>query len=408
MASIYRDDRDEFNVGRAKRSRAGSLKAPRISARPTSKKYTPQAVVKVAGWATASSSVKRMLDYIGRTEGKEDRELVALEAEDGVSRQGQSEIDEIYEEWKRDFARKSQHVKKQPRHAVHIVMSASAELNKKNVGKTLNAARRVAEKHFGEAGYKYALGVHQDGKYPHVHMLVNTVNADKKAPKLRLGKSQLFEMRQTLAAELTREGLEHVASRGKSKIRNPKAKGKKPNSLAKVKKILTKMEKEQRQFERILARKNPKVNAIQHRQQQTKALGTLRAQVKEDKTLTKSERLEAINTLRSFRRGIEKKGINVEIELQATVNFYEAQFKKWQKEAELLREKSYTPNATSEFEEEGKRLHQKLERFLKQDLKKQDIPSEMKKAVYKQLRPRVQEMTKVHQRDMGYKRCIIK
>lgn len=201
MVSTSRKDLDEFSVGRAKRSRAGSLQPPqtsnansrKVSGKSSSKRYTPQAVVKVAGWATASSSVKRMLDYIGRTEGKEDHKLVNLEAEDGVLRRGQLEVDEICDEWKQDFKRKPQHVKKQPRHAVHLILSASAELNQDNVGKTLKAARRVAEKHFGEPGYKYALGVHQDGKYPHVHMVVNTVNTDRQVPKLRLGKNKFLK-----------------------------------------------------------------------------------------------------------------------------------------------------------------------------------------------------------------------
>ncbi|NDV20374.1 relaxase/mobilization nuclease domain-containing protein [Pseudodesulfovibrio sp. JC047] len=422
MASTSRKDSDEFRVGRAKRSRAGSLhfsqtsnaKARKTSGKPSSKRYTPQAVVKVAGWATAPSSVKRMLDYIGRTEGKENQELVDLEAEDGVLRRGQLEVDEIYDEWKHDFKRKPQHVKKQPRHAVHLILSASAKLNEDNIGKTLKAARRVAEKHFGEPGYKYALGVHQDGKYPHVHMIVNTVNTDRQAPKLRLGKKQIFEMRQSLATELTREGLDHVATRGNSKVRNPKTKGAKPNSLAKVKKVLTKMDKEQRQFERALTRKNPRINAIQHRQQQAKVLDTLRAQVKDDSSLNKEERLEAFNRLRKFRRGIEKKGVNVKIEIQATVNFYEVQFKKWKKNAEQFKTNYYfqgkkgQKDVASNFDEKSMFLQKKLERFLRKDLKQQNIPVEVKKAIHKQLRPRLNEIKKVREMSLGNRQAFIK
>lgn len=385
MASTSRKDSDEFRVGRAKRSRAGSLqfpqtsnaKARKASGKPSSKRYTPQAVVKVAGWATAPSSVKRMLDYIGRTEGKEDQELVDLEAEDGVLRRGQLEVDEIYDEWKHDFKRKPQHVKKQPRHAVHLILSASAKLNEDNIGKTLKAARRVAEKHFGEPGYKYALGVHQDGKYPHVHMIVNTVNTDRQVPKLRLGKKQIFEMRQSLATELTREGLDHVATRGNSKVRNPKAKGAKPNSLAKVKKVLTKMDKEQRQFERALTRKTPRINAIQHRQQQAKALDTLRAQVKDDSSLNKEERLEAFNRLRRFRRGIEKKAKHPEKEVMATVRHFMKQIKEQE-----LRQKE----GVKEAKEKGEKLLKNINSFIKTDLKKANIPVDLKKSVYKELR----------------------
>ncbi|WP_196772919.1 relaxase/mobilization nuclease domain-containing protein [Pseudodesulfovibrio alkaliphilus] len=210
-----------------------------------------------------------MLDYIARAD-KEDQELVALEAEDGITRKGQAEVDEVFNEWKPDFNRKSSQSQKSPRHAVHLVLSAKAEITSSNLKHTLIAARATAEKHFGEQGFKYALGVHQDGKYPHVHVVVKTTNTDKQAKKLRLGPAQLLEVRQTLAQELTNRGLAHVATRepAKRKVRHSNMKGPKPDTLNRVKIVLERMEKEQRQFERALSRSNPKVHVTKFQRQQ--------------------------------------------------------------------------------------------------------------------------------------------
>lgn len=106
MTSKYSAREEEFQIQRARRSKAGILSMPGGPSASRRQERIPQAVVKVAGWASTPSSVKRMLDYIARTD-KEDREHVALEAEDGIVRQGQAEVDEVFMEWKPDFSRKS-------------------------------------------------------------------------------------------------------------------------------------------------------------------------------------------------------------------------------------------------------------------------------------------------------------
>lgn len=409
MSSTYKFEEDDFQTGRARRGKAGTLRASirnTPSSRQKSRASPPQAIVKVAGWAHTPSSVKRMLDYVARVGDKEEREEVALESEDGVQRQGQSEVDEIYEEWRSDFERAKGG--RQSREAVHLVLSAKAELTPENVEKTLAAARRVVEKHFGEAGYQYALGVHQDGKNPHVHAVIKTTSREKDTPKLRLNPKQLLEVRKSLAKELTREGLAHVASRQphRQNARHSKMQGPTPDTLKKVKAVLEKLAKEQRQFERALGRKEPKVHAVKFRQQQGKALDTLRDQAKNDQALTGKDRQEAFNLIRSFRREVERKGVNPDLEVRATVNHFESRIAKWQKQ--LDKEQAAVPpsdrrkgGVSQKTVEMGEAINRDIQRFMRQDLKEQQIPVEAKKAVYERLRKPVREMKRIQERAVG-------
>lgn len=410
MSSTYKYEEEDIQAGRARRSKAASLRFSVQGARGVGKKTVaspPQAIVKVAGWAHTPSSVMRMLDYVARVEDKEERELVALESEDGVQRQGQAEVEEIYEEWRPDFERRSKG-ERQSREAVHLVLSAKAELTPENVEKTLAAARRVVEKHFGEAGYQYALGVHQDGKSPHVHAVIKTTSREKGTPKLRLNPKDLLEVRKSLAKELTREGLAHVASRQpkKEKVRHSNLKGATPDTLKKVKAVLKKLTKEQRQFERAMARKKPTVHAIKFRQQQGTALDTLRDQTKNDQELTGKDRQEAFNLIRSFRREVEKKEKDPLREVEATVNHFESRMAKWQKQLEkelaaVEQGKHNKPTLSKATVKTGENLNRDIQRFVKHDLKGQQIPVEMKKAVFKRLREPVREMLKVQERGVG-------
>lgn len=394
MSSTYKHEEEDIQAGRARRSKAGSLRLSVQGARGVGKRTVaspPQAIVKVAGWAHTPSSVKRMLDYVARVEDKEERELVALESEDGVQRQGQAEVEEIYEEWRPDFERRSKG-ERQSREAVHLVLSAKAELTPENVEKTLAAARRVVEKHFGEAGYQYALGVHQDGKSPHVHAVIKTTSREKGTPKLRLNPKQLYEIRTSLAEELTRDGLKHVATREPKRCnaRHSKMKGKKPNTLGKVEAVLKKMKKEQRQFERRMGREEPKVNAFNHWRQQDKSLETLRAQVKEDRVLNDAERKKAFNLIRQFRRA-SAKAVDPQNDLKATMNHFEARYQKWTKEVESLDSKQLPQDKggkarLQEVLNSGKSLQYEIERFHKADLRKVDLPVVRKKESFKRLR----------------------
>jgi len=408
MGSGYRPEEDESHYGQARRSKAGSLQweGGMASGRKTGQSYAPQAIVKVAGWAKAPASAKRMLDYIARIEDKEKRELAALESEDGVQRIGKEDVAEVFDEWKEDFKREKKDSEKS-RLAVHLVLSAKAELTQANFQKTQEAARRTVEKHFGEKGYKYAMAVHKDGKSPHVHVVVKSVSTDRDVPKLRLDPKDLLEIRKDFATELTREGLKHVASREpkRSKVRHPKMAGKKPTLRTKVEAVIKNLDKEQRQFERSMRRKEPIVNAIKFREQQAKALDTLRTQVKEDSTLTDKERKETFNLIRGFRREIEKKGNDPLREVEATVNHFESRMAQWQKQVE--KENRVVPHgkeekigSTTKSGEMWNALSRDISRF-SHDLRKQPLPVEEKQAIHKHLRQQYRAMMKIQERSMG-------
>ncbi|MGE4423604.1 MAG: hypothetical protein AB7D39_15020 [Pseudodesulfovibrio sp.] len=176
--------------------------------------------------------------------------------------------------------------------------------------------------------------------------------------------------------------------------------------MKKVKAVLEKLAKEQRQFERALGRKEPKVHAVKFRQQQGKALDTLRDQAKTDQALTDKDRQEAFNLIRSFRREVEKKGVNPDLEVRATVNHFESRMAKWQKQLE--KEQATVPQGDRHKEgvsqktvEMGEAINRDVQRFLRQDLKEQQIPVEVKKSVYERLRKPVREMMRVQERAVG-------
>jgi len=411
MTSNYDAMDEEFQIQRARRSKAGTIS---MSGRPSAPRHQgriPQAVVKVAGWANTPSAVKRMLDYIARTD-KEEPEHVALEAEDGIVRQGQEEVNEVFREWKPDFERKPPQSQKSPRHAVHRVLSAKAEITRSNLGRTLEAARATAEKHFGEQGFKYALGVHQDGKYPHVHVLVKATNTDRKAKKLRLGPAQLLEVRQTLAQELTNRGLAHVATRepARRKTRHSIMKGPKPNTLDRVKIVLERLAKEQRQFERALTRSNPKINVSKFRAQQTQAMNTLREQAKNDPNLKDGERLETFNLIRRFGRDLEKKEIKPELEITATVNYFDdkmkqldAGFEKTKKKGTLQALRT-AQESIAEVPKQSEAFLRELTQFLNKGLRESNVPVEAKKATFRHLRVHELAAKKINERLLGRER----
>ena len=404
MILEYKDD--PFKFKRPKKSRAGSIR-PRIEGGGKGSGYAPQAMVKVAGWANTSGSVKAMLEYISRVKDKDDREAVELENESGERLSGKTEIREMLEEWKPDFKRKSAKAVKAPRHAVHLIFSAKAELDRSNIERTLRAARRTLKQHFADKGYRFAVGVHQDGKFPHVHAVVKTVSEDDQQTKLRLGPKELFKVRKTLAEELTREGLTHEASRQPSKIQKKRPsifKGDRPDILKRTEAVVGNLKKEQRQFERRLNRENPSVNAFEFRRRQTKTLDTLRDGVDKDSSLVDHKRLKAFGLIREFRRDLKKKPLNEELAVTATLNHFMAKHEKWSRQVrdtDKILEQPLTTKARTEAKdtmkdlaESGSLLAKNMESFLRTDLKMLNLPTERKKELHRQVRGRFQDLRK--------------
>ena len=137
---------------------------------------------------------------------------------------------------------------------------------------------------------------------------------------------------------------------------------------------------------------------------------TLRSQVKEDKVLTDKERKEAFNLIRRFRRGIEKKGIDAQRDLRATVNHFEDRFQKWTKDFEQARDGSESQTRSARQVElqkvlkTGKDLQNEMEQFYGKDLRQANLPTEDKKKAFSQLRKRGLEIKKVSELVKGRSR----
>jgi hypothetical protein len=169
---------------------------------------TPQAVIKVLKTAR-HNKVKDLLNYIARQNDK-DKENVELETSDGNVLQDKKEIKELYNSWKADFERKKKKSKTAPRHATHMIFSADCQQKRKNILKLQDCVRDLATRNFN--GYEYAFGIHQDGKKPHVHLVVKCKSREKGVQKLRINPDTLFQLRQEFAEGLTRRGLNHCST----------------------------------------------------------------------------------------------------------------------------------------------------------------------------------------------------
>lgn len=201
---------DEADRLRARRGRDVRLPRLRLSS-PAYAKDTrsgkPEAILKVTSYVRGHR-VKNVLEYIARAKEKDDLEL---ETEGGEIKRGKADIKAIYENWCQDFERKKPGGKREPRHAVHIVLHAKVANDPTNAYKVNAAARDFLKKEFGEQGYEYVFATHLDKQHPHVHVVVKNYNRTLNA-KLRIGKRDLFELRRSFAAELQRQGIEHVAT----------------------------------------------------------------------------------------------------------------------------------------------------------------------------------------------------
>lgn len=222
MASSDRLD-DELNSGRGASSedekfvRFGKqVKGERaIKIRLSSPSYikdaqskAPQAIFKVTSFAKGAS-VRRVMEYITRT----DRDEIGIPAEneDGTQLHGKDDVQAIYEEWANDFERKKPGRKNEPRHATHIVLSAKTDNSDKSVRQVHAAASEFLRKEFGDQGFQYVFVVHKDTENPHVHVVIKNKNLVLNK-KLRIGKAELFELRQEFAKSLQEQGLEAIST----------------------------------------------------------------------------------------------------------------------------------------------------------------------------------------------------
>ena len=205
-----------FNESDRLRSRRGRTETlPRLrrsnpAYAEASRSGKPEAVLKVASFPRGSR-VRSVIEYSTRAEQKDDLEF---ETEGGEIKRGRADIKELYENWRQDFERKKSGAKREPRHATHIILSAKAPNDAETAYKVNTAARDFLQKEFGVQGYEYVFvtAAHRDYDNPHVHVVLKNYNRELDT-KLRLDKHDLLELRRSFAAELRRQGLEHVATR---------------------------------------------------------------------------------------------------------------------------------------------------------------------------------------------------
>lgn len=411
-----REDEEDLLAGRGKRAGEERLNFKAGHTAHKSSQKPSQAIVKVAGWATTSGSVRSMMLYIGRADGRaKDKDDLEIEDEVGTISRGAAEIDQLHAAWKDDFKRRKSGATRQPRHAVHLILSAKGDKdNPKDREAVKEAARQTVQKHF-QGNYSYVLGVHQDGKYPHVHLVVNTTPQDKALGKLRIGPKELMAMKKTFAKELTQRGLKHVATRPKRKKTKPlpaKWKNKAvPTVLQRVDQVLDKLQKEERSFQRRMNRTQPVVDVLRHRSAQQKAIETLEKRVglvtveSSDKL---SERMEARKKVAAFKAKLTKNAKTMD-----PTKAFEATTAYLLKEADAL-EKDYLKarkdhrfgsvgneksDAMPELDTRNNKFQFRTDQFYK-ELKRADMAPEKKKGLYGQLRPKIMELKKFRGREM--------
>lgn len=167
-----------------------------------------QAIFKVTSFAKGAS-VKKLMEYITRTD--RDEVGVPAETEDGTQVKGKDDVQSVYDDWSVDFERKKAGRKTDPRHATHIVLSAKTDNSDKSIRQVHRATSEFLKKEFGDLGYQYVFVVHKDTENPHVHAVIKNKN-NILNKKLRMGKADLFALRQEYAKTLTEHGLESVAT----------------------------------------------------------------------------------------------------------------------------------------------------------------------------------------------------
>lgn len=282
----------------------------------------PQAVAVVCSYGNGRG-VKNLLRYVGRVGKKKE---IELEDDAGCSYKGQEGLDGLYDDWEQFFDEGKSYTNKQgqvsrSRHAAHIILSASCELTDHNVNLVSQAARDTARTVFADNGYDYAIGLHQDSKHPHAHLIVRcNPRAKGLHNKLRLNRKDLFKLRTVFAQNLSEWGLEHKATFRADEPecihdflagKTARLKSKKENwfkhALKSVRKQVDLLEKADKQFRKAHKCAVSAKQKYDYLQKVKEALEIVRTDIRE-KTVSKSqERLDSMSLVRSFERKLAKR-----------------------------------------------------------------------------------------------------
>lgn len=282
----------------------------------------PQAIVSVCSHVHGSG-VKNLLKYVGRV-GKEKE--IELEDQYGKIHTGQGEVGDIYGSWSKFFDENKSYLNSegkivQSRHATHIVLSADCEPTDKNVNLVAQAARETAYTYFRTKGYDYVIGLHQDSKCPHAHLVVRCNPRDKgKVKKLRLNQNELLKLRRVFAERLTAQGLEHKATLRRDEPRNihdflagkaTRLKSKKENwykhALKSVRERVDGLEMADKRLREAHESAVSSKHKYDYLQKVREALEIIRADIKEKTTDKSKERLDSMSLVRSFERKLAKR-----------------------------------------------------------------------------------------------------
>lgn len=272
----------------------------------------PQAIFKVTSYAKGAS-VRRVMEYVTRTDRDEIGQ--SAETEDGTQIIGKDGVQNVYSEWAEDFERKKPGRKTEPRHATHIVLSAKTDNSDKSVRQVHAAASNFLRKEFGELGYQYMFVVHKDTEYPHVHVVLKNKN-NMLGKKLRIGKAELFELRQSFAKSLNEQGLEAISTLRRDR----------PQVIEDVSKRLDTVKNRSIMMDERLRKteKTPAMDTFETRRFQMLALETAKRQIKKNTHFLSPEREALTKQLKAVQSAISKNDpALVEKQVQATIKLYE-------------------------------------------------------------------------------------
>ena len=205
MAAIYEYEEDEFSgSGGGKKGRSSRLSSHNYL--KATRSNNPQAILRIPSHARGAGA-RTLMEYISRSDRGES---IEVEDERGRFYSGKEEINEIYNDWSEDFERAKPNAKRLPRHVSHIILSGDIEPTSQNIAKVQSAATNTCRELLD--GYKYLIGVHQEGGKAHAHVVVKAKSREKNVPKLRLGPSEVQIIRENFAKNLSDYGLHHVAT----------------------------------------------------------------------------------------------------------------------------------------------------------------------------------------------------
>ncbi len=279
---------DEFRELRGRKGRSERLPMLRLSS-PRYAKDTrsgkPEAMLKITSFARGAR-VKKVIEYITRANKKDNLEF---ENQDGSIKQGKADIKELYEKWRGDFERKKPGGKREPRHATHIILSASAPNDVRTANRVHAAAREFLKKEFEAQGYEYVFVTHRDKDNPHVHVVVKNYNRTLDA-KLRLDKHDLLELRRSFAAELQEQGIEQVATRKLDR----------PLPAEKMKQHIESLKKRETWYDRMLKKAPGGADLFAERKRLARGVLYLKQEVKKATLPLTANRAAAMRPLREL------------------------------------------------------------------------------------------------------------